>query len=468
MNRTFGLLGLIAVVGASTPAQAAEGTVKVLVLSGQGEHDWRETTPLVRRILGETGRFDVRVCEVPSGLSAQSLAGIDVVVDDSGVTTAGGEAEKAIASFVESGKGLVLTQSALLSKPKSGSTHGLLPVSGASPTLTPTHFFTVKLGKDEHPIVRGLRPEIQVADAFCRGLSLSPKAKALAYAVDSATTAGGEGEPVLIASELGKGRVFATALGKGAAGMHESAFKTVLARGTEWAATGNVTLPVDNPAPPKSPDAIRGMVINGGHDHETAFYSLFDGYKDLNWLPVIASATAFQKDLRGKYDVLIMYDFTRDLDDNGKKNLRDFVESGGGVVVLHHALLNYQKWTWWYQDVVGGSYRLAREGTTPSSSVKDGEHMFVTPKDETHPILAGIAPFHIVDESYGRMYISPKVRPLLTTENPNSTPVVAWIGPDPKFKVVAIQLGHGHTAFANPTYRRLVHNAILWASGKSQ
>ena len=47
-----------------------------------------------------------------------------------------------------------------------------------------------------------------------------------------------------------------------------------------------------------------------------------------------ASTTAFQNDLRGKYDVIIMYDFSRDLDDKGKKNLRDFVESGKGIVVL--------------------------------------------------------------------------------------------------------------------------------------
>ena len=98
-----------------------------------------------------------------------------------------------------------------------------------------------------------------------------------------------------------------------------------------------------------SADAVRALLITGGHDHEASFYTLFDGYKDLARMPVATSATAFQNDLRGKYDVVIMYDFSRDLDENGKKNLRDFVESGKGVVVLHHALLNYQKWTWWYR-----------------------------------------------------------------------------------------------------------------------
>ena len=145
-------------------------------------------------------------------------------------------------------------------------------------------------------------------------------------------------------------------------------------------------------------------------------------------VPVADSTTAFQNDLRGKYDVVVMYDFSRDLDEKGKKNLRDFVESGKGIVVLHHALLNYQKWNWWYQDVVGGSYRLSREGDIPSSTVKNDQDIFVTPA-EKHPITAGIGPFHIVDETYGRMWISPTVRPLLTTDNPNSNHVVAWIGP---------------------------------------
>ena len=66
------------------------------------------------------------------------------------------------------------------------------------------------------------------------------------------------------------------------------------------------------------------------------------------------------------------------------------------------------------------------------------------------------------------MWISPHVRPLLTTDNPNSSHVVAWIGPLAGSKVVAIQLGHGPTAFGNPSYRALVHNAILWAAGRTR
>jgi type 1 glutamine amidotransferase len=233
----------------------------------------------------------------------------------------------------------------------------------------------------------------------------------------------------------------------------------------ELPATDSVTPSSDVGAAHAKGAPLKGLLITGGHDHETSFYSLFDGYKDLIRLPVADSATAFQGDLRGKYDVLIMYDFSRDLNEKGKKNLRDFVESGKGIVVLHHALLDYPDWAWWAEDVVGGRYRLKREGKIPSSTVKNDQPMSVTP-DGNHPILAGISPFQVVDETYKGMFISPRVRPLLTTDNPYSDKIVAWVGPCTTSRVVAIQLGHGPGIFSHPTYRALVHNAILWSAGR--
>jgi type 1 glutamine amidotransferase len=214
-------------------------------------------------------------------------------------------------------------------------------------------------------------------------------------------------------------------------------------------------------------DAVRALLITGGHDHDAAFYGLFDGYPELDRLPVDTAANAFKKDLRDRYDVIIMYDFTRDLDEACRKNLRDFVEAGKGIVVLHHALLNYQKWPWWSEEVVGGRYRLQREGGAPSSSVKDNQSMSVSPAGP-HPVLRGIGPFPIVDETYKNMYFSPRIKPLLTTDHPTSDASLAWVGPCTTSRVVAIQLGHGHTAFGNPSYRTLVHNAVLWAGGKIQ
>jgi type 1 glutamine amidotransferase len=78
----------------------------------------------------------------------------------------------------------------------------------------------------------------------------------------------------------------------------------------------------------------------------------------------------------------------------------------------------------------------------------------------------GIDPFHLVDEAYKRMWYSAGIHPLLVTDNPSSDKVLAWIGPGAGFRVVAIQLGHGPSAFSHPAYRALVHNAILWSAGR--
>jgi type 1 glutamine amidotransferase len=217
------------------------------------------------------------------------------------------------------------------------------------------------------------------------------------------------------------------------------------------------------PAQTTSPP-IRALLITGGHEHDIGFYSIFDSYKDSVRITVSSSNIAFAKDFGDRFDVLITYDFWRNLDETGQKNLKEFVESGKGIVVLHHALLDYQGWTWWYQDVVGGSYRLAPDGKRPASTVKADQPMSITP--QKHAITAGIEPFQLTDETYKRMWISPDVTPLLITDNPNSDSTIAWISPYAKSKVVYIQLGHGHGSWDHPAFRAIVHNAILWSADR--
>lgn len=64
------------------------------------------------------------------------------------------------------------------------------------------------------------------------------------------------------------------------------------------------------------------------------------------------------------------------------------------------------------------------------------------------------------------MWISPKVQVILKTNHPTSDGPVAWVSPFKDSRVVYIQLGHGELAHRNAGYRRLVHNAILWAGNR--
>ncbi len=97
----------------------------------------------------------------------------------------------------------------------------------------------------------------------------------------------------------------------------------------------------DQSEPSPQPGQVRMLVVTGGHDFETSFFTIFEGYDDLAWSRVASNQEAFRFDLRPRYDVLVLYDMSNDLDEAGKRNLKDFVEAGKGVVVLHHAILDY-------------------------------------------------------------------------------------------------------------------------------
>jgi type 1 glutamine amidotransferase len=364
------LLGLSLADGLSSAATDIArffkpGALRVLILSGRNNHDWRTTTPFLRKLLADTGRFDVRVCEEPAGLTSETLSAYDAMVVDYCGPRWGTTTEKAVESFVRSGKG----------------------------------------------------------------------------------------------------RVFYTALGHEVPAMSETGFITTFVRGAEWAASGKVTLPPDIAESKPQADRLRLLVVTGGHDYEPSFYTVFEGYGDWNWTHAVSNQAAFKSDLRKKYDVVVLYDFSQDLDEKGRKNLQDFLESDKGLVVLHHAIADYQAWPWWYQEVVGGKYLLRAEGSTPGSTYKHDEELLVRPVG-THPITSGIGPLHIRDETYKGMWMSPNNKILLQTDNPTSDGPIAWISSYPKSRVVYLELGHDSAAHRNPAYRALVRNSILWTAGR--
>src|SRR3954471_15778773 len=98
---------------------------------------------------------------------------------------------------------------------------------------------------------------------------------------------------------------------------------------------------------------LKVLLVTGGHDHEPTFYSAFVGQKD--FLTTVNPHPIAYKSSLARYDVVVMYDMIQDLPDAQKSNLQAFVESGKGLVVLHHALVNFNAWSW-YRDMIGGQY----------------------------------------------------------------------------------------------------------------
>lgn len=215
---------------------------------------------------------------------------------------------------------------------------------------------------------------------------------------------------------------------------------------------------------PKDKDAIRVLVVTGGHDHDTSFYSVFEGYPDIA-ASVRPHPAGLARDLRKGVQVLVLYDMVREIDPKQQTVLRDFAEAGKGIVVLHHALASYLNFPWWAENVSGAHYIFDPGPDGKKSSYKHDEVLSVTPVG-THPVIAGIGPFKILDETYKDMWYSPKIQVLLKTDNPTGDGPVAWIGPCTTSRAVSIQMGHDRHAHGNPAFKKLIRNAILWAAGR--
>lgn len=276
MRRVLAILALLtsfttgtAFAQAPPAAPAAPKKIQVLIITGQHQHNWKGTTPLLRKALEDTGKFEVRVTEEFRGGGPETLAPYDLVVlNYSGSNRPelrwGARADAALLDFVNAGKGIVVYHFAMQSF--EGWTE-FEKIAGANwrPNFghhSAPHDFTVDVKDSQHPITKGLKLKFeQQKDELYANLKWQPAGpyKILATAYDdhalyaaSRTDARapqplvgtGADEPMLWVSDYGKGRVFTTALGHDVDQVQTLAFTTTFTRGAEWAATGNVTLPI--------------------------------------------------------------------------------------------------------------------------------------------------------------------------------------------------------------------------------
>ncbi len=254
-------------------------SVSVLLIDGQNNHMWQETTPLIKQSLEGCGRFVVDVVTTPpkgEDMSAfdPTFSQYDVVVSNYNGDPWSDKTQQAFEKYVAAGGGFVSVHAADNSFPKWDAYNRMIGLGGwggrsekdgpyvrwkedlkrftrdMSEGRGGSHGkrvpFMVIVRDDHHPITRGLPGSfMQTADelyAKLRGPAENMHVLATGFSAPD-TGGSGEHEPLLMTIHFGEGRVFHTTLGHDIPAMGGVAFQITLQRGTEWAATGEVTLP---------------------------------------------------------------------------------------------------------------------------------------------------------------------------------------------------------------------------------
>lgn len=266
------------------PVDPTEKRIKVLIISGQNsyEHDWTGVNNMLRTLMQDTGRFDVRVTEDFDHGDMATLKAYDVVLlnyssrwvyNDPAEHRWSPAAEKALFDYVREGGGLVAYHSSFTfgyNWPEYRRLIGAVMEPGSS-RRSPPGAFPVHIVDRTHPITQGMREYVWTYnDDMYTNMSVDPNAKihVLATAHDSAASydpkltgpkyplaaytpeklkamKGMDADhPQVWTADYGKGRVFSMTLGHDEVSLHFQPLQTLLLRGAEWAATGKVTLPV--------------------------------------------------------------------------------------------------------------------------------------------------------------------------------------------------------------------------------
>ena len=283
MNRKYLFLLIVACLLTIFSACKERSTYKTLIITGQNNHNWKASSPVLKQILDETGMFSSEIMITPEKGGNMNTFDPDfskyklVVLDYNGDSWSD-KTNTGFLEYVKNGGAVVIYHAANNSFPEWKEYNEIIGLGGwgnrnqkdgpyvyykgnklvtdtsAGPggTHGRSREFLVRTRIADHPIMKGVpgrwfhgKDELY---SQLRGPAKNMQILATAFADSSAGGGTMRDEPMLMVINYEKGRVFHTAMGHadegGGPAMKCAGFIVTLQRGAEWAVTGNVTQPV--------------------------------------------------------------------------------------------------------------------------------------------------------------------------------------------------------------------------------
>lgn len=297
MKKFLRLLTLaVLAVAVCVSTASAQDKIRTVIIDGQNNHNWKETTPYLVKILEDSGMFTVDVATTPDRGGDMNKFNVDFSKYDLVVMNYNGdrwnsEMEKAFVKFIVDGGGLLSYHAGnnafthwpaynemialggwegrnedsgpYLYLDKDGNTVIDAVEPGPGGNHGPQWAYPIDVRAPEHPIMKGLPMRFR----HCKD-ELYQQQRGPAHNVTVLATAfadpnhGGtnRNEPLIITVPYGKGRCVNNMLGHAGEQCESVDFIVLFLRCAEWAATGKVTQEVPADFPGEDEPTFRNII----------------------------------------------------------------------------------------------------------------------------------------------------------------------------------------------------------------